>query len=219
MASQIKNVIFDLGGVLIDWNPEYLYRKLIPDTTERQRFLTEICTPAWHTRHDEGVPFEQNAKPLLEKYADDKSITSWILAWRDRFNEMNKRPISGTVDVLNELRAAQTHVFALTNWSAEFFPPPRERFPFLSAFEDIVVSGIERVAKPDPKIYEILLERTKINPEESVFIDNMNYNLPPAAQLGLKTVLFVTPEALRTDLVNLGLPLSSSLPLLKKVCP
>jgi len=209
MVQPIRNVIFDLGGVLIDWNPEYLYRKLIPDEKERHRFLTEICTDEWHYRHDAGVSFAENAKPLLEKYADNEHLKSLILAWYDQFDDMNKSPICGTVDIMNELRSAQIHVYALTNWSAEFFPPSKEKFPFLADFEDIVVSGIERVAKPDQEIYKILLDRAKINPKESVFIDNTERNLPPAAQLGITPVHFTTPEALRADLIKLQLPLSS----------
>lgn len=212
MGAVLKNVVFDLGGVLIDWNPEHLYRKLIPDDAERKLFLTEVCTRDRHYRHDKGCSFAENARELLDKYAEDVRTTSLILAWRDRFNEMNKEPIQGTVDILTQLHRAGTGLYALTNWVAEFFPPPKERFPFLSFFKKIVVSGVERVAKPEPAIYQIFLMRTGIVPSETVFIDDRKENLDPAKALGIQTLFFTTPKALGCDLAAFGLPVSFPCP-------
>lgn len=212
MSGGVKNVVFDLGGVLIDWNPEHLYRKLVPNAAEREVFLTEVCTRDWHYNHDKGVPFSENAKELLNKYSDNARITALILDWKDRFNEMNKGPIQGTVDILTRLHGAGVGLYALTNWAAEFFPPPKELFPFLSLFKEIVVSGIERVAKPDPAIYRILLMRTGIVPSETLFIDDRKENLDSARDLGIQTLLFTTAESLERDLATFSLPVSFSRP-------
>ena len=207
-AHPITSVVFDLGGVLVDCNPDYLYRKLIPDEKERQHFRAHVCTRQWHHSHDLGVSFVDNAQLLLKNYPNDPRMQSLIKAWGTRYGEMFSGPIDKTVDILTELHKAGMPLYALTNWSADDFPVARKRFPFFSLFKDIVVSGIERVTKPDRKIYEILLERTKIDPHNAVFIDDREDNLTPAAALGFTTLLFTTPEKLRNDLINLNLPLA-----------
>jgi 2-haloacid dehalogenase len=200
MTTAINTVVFDLGGVLIDWNPEYLYRKLIPDEKERRNFLMNVCTREWHYLHDKGATFADNARELIEKYPNDPHIQSLIGAWSNRFDEMFGGPIEGSVEILKELDASGIQLYALTNWSAEYFPLSRKRFSFLSLFKDAIVSGEERVAKPDPQIYNILVERTKIDPRRSIYIDDHEENLLPAAALGFTTILFSGPESLRMEL-------------------
>ena len=208
MAKAITSVVFDLGGVLVDWNPDYLYRKLIFDKKEREFFLTQVCSRAWHCRHDLGVSFADNAEVLLQNYPNDPHMQSLIKAWGGRFGEMFNGAIDKSVDILTELHDAGMPLYALTNWPAECFPLIEGRFPFFSFFRDMIVSSVERVTKPDRKIYEILLERTKIAPCSTIYIDDREDNLTPAASLGFTTLLFTTPEKLRNDLIKLNLPLA-----------
>jgi 2-haloacid dehalogenase len=207
MTAPITSVVFDLGGVLIDVNPDYLYRKLIPDEKERRDFLTNVCSREWGRRLDEGISFAENAKVLLQKYSGDPHMQSLIRAWDKRLGEMFAGPVQGTVDILEELNDANIPLYALTNMSEEEISLEWKLFPFYALFKDMVVSAVERVMKPDPKIYEILLNRTKIDPRRSIYIDDRAENLPPAAALGFTTILFTTPEALRAELIRHNLPL------------
>ncbi|MDR3425745.1 MAG: HAD family phosphatase [Alphaproteobacteria bacterium] len=208
MTASFTSVVFDLGGVLIDWDPEYLYRKLIPNDEERHDFLTKVCTREWHNRHDKGVSFADNARELSEKYPNDPRLRSLIYAWGERYEEMFSGSIQGSVKILEELNDAKVALYALTNWSAEYYPKACKSFPFLFLFKDAVVSGEEHVMKPDPQIYEILLERTKIDPRRAIYIDDRKENLLPASALGFTTILFTTPEALRAELIRHRLPLA-----------
>jgi 2-haloacid dehalogenase len=200
MAKSITSVVFDLGGVLIDWNPEYLYRELIPDDAERHAFLTTVCTRAWHDQHDVGVTFADNAQVLLRQYPNDPHRQNLIKAWGERFTEMFGGPIQATVAILEKLHRDGLPLYALTNWSAETIGWSRQSFPFLSLFKDIVVSGVEKVMKPDRAIYEILLKRTELDPHSAIYIDDRPENLTPAAALGFTTIHFTTPEALAAEL-------------------
>jgi 2-haloacid dehalogenase len=200
MAIKITSVVFDLGGVLLDWNPDYLYRQLIPDAVERQAFLSHICTDAWHQNHDAGVSFADNAQPLLNQYANIPRIQALVSAWGARFGEMISGPIAGTVDIMETLHADGIKLYALTNCPSEAFGPVRTRFDFLSRFRDVVVSGDEHVKKPDPAIYKILLTRTGIDAASSIYIDDREENLVPARDLGFTTIRFTSPEALTTEL-------------------
>ncbi len=198
--------VFDMGGVLIDWNANYLYRKIIPDEAVRRDFLKNICTREWHEQHDAGISFADNAKELLARYSEP-NIQSWIKAWGDRFDEMFGGPIQGTVDIVSELHGRNVPIYGLTNWAHESFEKVRvdKQFPFFSFFTDIVVSGTEKVKKPDVKIYEILIARSQLKAEEMVFIDDREENLAPARLLGFATIEFKSPEALRRDLQKLNL--------------
>lgn len=195
--------IFDLGGVLLEWNPRHLYRKLFGgDDAAMEAFLATVCTKEWNERQDLGRTFADATRELLPQHADKREL---IEAFGARFGEMISGPIDGAVDVLAELRDRGTPIFALTNWSAETFPPQRQRFEFLSWFDDIVVSGFERVMKPDPRIFTILLERNAIAPEWAVFIDDVAANAAAASQLGLHGIHFRSPAQLRQELVAVGL--------------
>jgi len=196
-------VVFDLGGVLIDWNPRHLYRKLFKgNDAAMEEFLATVCTEEWNERQDAGRSFADAVAELLPRHADKADL---IEAFGRRFGEMIPGAIDGTVDILADLKRAGVPRYALTNWSAETFPPQRRRFEFLSWFDGIVVSGDEGVIKPDPRIFRILLERHRIAPEEAVFIDDNPRNAAAAAALGIHGIHFRSPKLLRRDLETLGL--------------
>ena len=200
---QIDAVVFDLGGVLLDWDPRYLYRKLFDDPDEMSQFLARICTSDWHRPHDLGADTTQSCQRLARQYP---RYADMIMAWADRGEEMVAGQIDGTVEILAELRAAGLPCFALSNMEPDRYAIRRERFPFLRWFDGSVISGLEGVAKPDRKIYEILLSRYHLDPRRTVFIDDAPGNLETARELGMEAVRFVSPEDLRRDLRDLGLP-------------
>ena len=195
--------IFDLGGVLLDWSPRYLYRKLFDgDETAMEHFLGTVCTTEWNERQDAGRTFAEGVQELLPHHADKLDL---IEAFGTRFAEMIPGPIAGSVDVLAELKQGGVPIYAITNWSAETFPLQRERFAFLSWFRGIVVSGMEGVIKPDPRIFHILCERYMVAPGSAVFIDDVARNAEAASALGIHGIHFRSPAQLRSDLVALGL--------------
>ena len=196
-------VIFDLGGVLVDWNPRHLYRKLFAgDEQAMEAFLCDVCTVEWNERQDAGRTFAEAVAELVPRHADKIEL---IEAFGRRFDEMITGPIEGTVEILADLKRAGVPRYALTNWSAETFPPQRDRFAFLSWFDGIVVSGEEGVIKPDPRIFAILLDRYRIAADEAVFIDDNPANAAAAEALGIHGVHFRSPELLRRELEKLGL--------------
>jgi 2-haloacid dehalogenase len=202
-ASPRRVVVFDLGGVLIDWNPRNLYRKLFAgDDAAMEAFLANVCTTEWNEGQDAGRSFAEAVAELMPRHADKRDL---IEAFGGRFDEMIPGAIDGTVEIVADLKRAGVPRYALTNWSAETFPPQRQRFPFLSWFDGIVVSGNEGVIKPDPRIFRILLERYAIAPEEAVFIDDNPENAAAAAALGIHGIHFRSPTLLRRELGTLGL--------------
>ena len=200
-AAAIDAVVFDLGGVLIDWNPRHLYRKLFEDEAKMERFLSEVCSPVWNVTLDAGMSFDEGIAELLRRHPDEAHL---IRAWKERWEEMLGGAIEGAVALLDELHAAGMPLYALTNWSAETFPIGRRHFPFLERFRDIVVSGQEKIVKPDPRIFELLVRRTGVAPERTVFIDDAERNVAAAARLGFRAVRFTDPESLRASLTALG---------------
>jgi 2-haloacid dehalogenase len=196
-------VVFDLGGVLIDWNPRYLYRKLFAgDEDAMEAFLSEVCTVEWNERQDAGRTFADAVTELLPRHADKVEL---IEAFGRRFDEMITGEIAGSVDILAALKRAGVPRYALSNWSAETFPPQRDRFPFLAWFDGVVISGEEGVIKPDPRIFRVLLERYRIAPHEAVFIDDNPANAAAAEALGMRGIHFQSPQVLRRELAALGL--------------
>src|SRR5512137_566174 len=180
--------VFDLGGVLIDWNPRYLYRKLFAgDEAAMERFLATVCTPEWNERQDAGRPFAEAFDALMAEHADKRDL---IEAWKVRFTEMIPGAIEGTVELLAELRTRDVPLYALSNWSAETFPTQRPRFAFLDWFRGIVLSGEERVIKPDPRIFRVLLDRYGIDPASAVFIDDNPRNAQSARALDMQVIDF-----------------------------
>lgn len=196
-------VVFDLGGVLVDWNPRYLYRRLFDgDEAAMERFLAEVCTPAWNDEQDRGRPFAE-ACALLAR--DRPDLRELIEAWPSRFDETMAGPMPGTVEILTELRARGVPLYALSNWSAETFPRALARFPFLEWFRGTVISGALRVAKPDPAIYRHLLDTFGLRAADTVFIDDAPRNVDAAAALGMHAVRFTDAATLRAALVDYGL--------------
>jgi 2-haloacid dehalogenase len=194
-------VVFDLGGVLVDWDPRHLYRKLFPgDEAAMEDFLGRVCTFAWHTQLDAGASFEEITLPLKARHPEHAGL---IDAYSARFPEMFAGTIDGTVDLLERLHARGVPLYALTNWPSAF-PPTRLDYPFFGRFRDIVVSGVEKVCKPDPRIFGILLERNGLRAEDTVYVDDRQDNTDAAAALGMRAVRFTSPEALERDLVRFG---------------
>jgi 2-haloacid dehalogenase len=200
--ARITTVVFDLGGVLIDWDPRYLYRKLMAED-EIEPFLAEVGFFAWNHAQDAGGPWRDAVETLASKHPHRREL---IAAFPDRFAETLGGQIDETVALLDELhRAGRTRLLALTNWSSETFPVARATYGFLASFEGIVVSGDEGVAKPDAVLFRTLIDRYSLVPNETVFIDDSAANVEAAAKLGLVAVRFTDPEQLRADLSRLGL--------------
>lgn len=199
----IDVVVFDLGGVLIDWNPRYLYRQLIGDEAAMERFLSEICSPAWNARQDAGRPWHLAVEELSARHPKHAAL---IAAYHQRWPEMLGGDIPDAVDLLRELRELKgVRLYALTNWSQETFPLARSRFPFLECFDGFVVSGEERLVKPDPAIFRRLLKRYDITPHHAVFIDDSPANVTAAVGVGFHALQFRGVQQLRHDLIGLGL--------------
>lgn len=200
-SPSIDAVIFDIGGVLIDWNPRYLYRKLFDDEQAMERFLAEVATMEWHEANDRGVPFAVTCRELADRHPE---YAEQIWAWGRRSEEMVAGPIDGTVEILGELRRRSVRCYALTNMEAETYPRRLERFAFLGWFDGTVVSSAEGIIKPDPEIFERLLERFGLAPERTLFVDDSARNVAAAAALGIQTEQFRSPEALRRRLQAAG---------------
>jgi 2-haloacid dehalogenase len=198
-----STVIFDLGGVLVDWNPRYLYRTLLPSDEAVEQFLAEVCTPEWNAAQDAGRTWADAVAELIERFPEQAEL---VRAYDERWWETIGGEIPGTVDVLRSLRDGGVRLYALTNWSAEKFDLTYPQFDWLSWFGGIVVSGKERVVKPDPRIFRILLDRYDIDPADAVYIDDAKHNVQAAAELGVRALHFTSPEHLRDDLAALGLP-------------
>jgi 2-haloacid dehalogenase len=199
----IDTIIFDLGGVLIDWNPRYLYRKILKNEEEVDYFLNNICTSEWNDQQDGGRSFEEATLELIRKHPEWEEPIS---AWYGRWQETIRGPIDETVEILREIKASGKYkLYALTNWSAETFPWAYENFKFLQWFEGIVVSGVEKTRKPFPEFYEILLSRYGINREHAIFIDDNLKNVEGARAIGLPTIHFLNPEQTKLELAKLGI--------------
>ena len=199
---QRRVVVFDLGGVMLEWDPRHLYRKLFADEAAMESFLAEVCTTEWNERQDAGRPFAEAVAELAPAHPD---MLHLINAWHERFGEMIPDAIHGTVEIVRELKSRSVPVYALSNWSAETFPPQRERFAFLAWFDGIVVSGHEGCMKPDERIFRILLDRYGLAADETVFIDDNPKNARAASALGIHGIHFQSPETLRRELATLGL--------------
>ena len=196
-------VIFDLGGVLIDWDPRHLYRKLFAgDEPAMEHFLANVCTHEWNRCQDAGRSFAEGARLLKLGHPDKAEL---IDAYGARFGEMMPGPIVGVVEILAELRERGIPLYILSNFSAETFPPTVERFDFLRWFRGMVISGEVGVIKPDPRIYELMLARFAIDPRRAVYIDDVAANAEAARPFGIHGIHFTTPGALREELARLAL--------------
>lgn len=183
----IKNIIFDFGGVLLDWNPRYLYKSYFNNDEEMEHFLADICNGEWNIRQDAGRPFAEAVKELQAKFPE---YAEAIQMYDDDWEKMLKCELPGSIDLLKELKSMGYGIYGLTNWSAEKIGYAFANYSFFSLFDGIVVSGVEKVVKPDRKIYEILLERYSLKPGECVFIDDNPDNVDMAKVLGINAIRF-----------------------------
>lgn len=203
-ATRPTAVVFDLGGVLIDWNPRYLFRSVFRgDDVAMEQFLGEVATPEWNAEQDRGRSWADGLALLVDRHPEHRAA---IEAYGTRWLETIGGPIEPTVAVLSDLRrAGRVRLLALTNWSAETFALARPQFAFLEWFEGIVVSGDERVIKPDPAIFRILVERHGLDPAGTVYVDDVAANVRAAAALGFDAIEFATATELRLELARRGL--------------
>ncbi|MDB5707168.1 MAG: Hydrolase, haloacid dehalogenase-like family [Sphingomonas bacterium] len=196
-------VVFDVGNVLYDWNPRFLYERLIEDDQALDAFLRDVATREWHFQHDEGRPFAETSAELSAEYPEHADL---IALWGPRFNETIPDMLPGMADVIAELDAAGVPLFAITNFSGEFWVPFREReAAIFDRFRDVVVSGDERLVKPDPAIYRLALDRFGLEAGEAVFIDDRADNVAAANQIGMRGLQFIDAPTLRGQLNALEL--------------
>ncbi|MBL8791924.1 MAG: HAD family phosphatase [Rhizobiales bacterium] len=195
------NIVFDLGMVLIEWDPRHLYRKVFDDPDRMEWFLAEVCHGGWNLEQDRGRDWEDAATEAIARHP------AWareIRLYRERWMEMVPGPIEGSLQILEELDARGTPLYAITNWNGETFRETRARFSFLDRFRDIVVSGDEGLIKPDPAIFALLCRRNNLEPAHCLFIDDSLKNVHGAQAVGWQGHHFTTPERLRADLVSRG---------------
>jgi 2-haloacid dehalogenase len=195
------NIVFDLGMVLIEWDPRHLYRKVFTDPARMEWFLANVCTPAWNLAQDGGRSFDDG---VAEATARHPEFADEIAMFRDRWMEMVPGAIDGTVTILEELHSKGAALYAITNWNGDTFRATQNRFAFLNRFRDIVVSGDEKLIKPDPAIFHLLAKRNNIDLAHSIFIDDSLKNVKGAEAVGMKGHHFTAPESLRAELLRLG---------------
>ncbi len=197
----INTIIFDLGAVLIDWNPRYMYRTLFTDEAEMEKFLADITTSDWNEEQDAGRPLQEGTEILVQKFPEHEHH---IRAFYSRWDEMLGDAFHDTVEIFRQLKESGKYkIYALTNWSAETFPVALDRFEFLRWFDGIVVSGAEKMRKPAPDFYHILLNRYHVNAEEALFIDDNHRNILAAEKLGILCILFTSAAQLEKELSTL----------------
>jgi 2-haloacid dehalogenase len=203
--SLFDTIIFDLGGVLIDWNPRHLYRKIFKSEEEIDWFLQNVCTSEWNDQQDAGRSFEEATEELLAKFPQHESA---IRAWYGRWEETINGSIDESVEILNQLKKSEKYrLYALTNWSEQTFPWALKNFPFLGWFEGIVVSGHEKTRKPLPAFYQILLDRYRIDPSKALFIDDVHRNILGGQAVGIRGIHFQSPVQLKDELQKMGVHL------------
>ncbi len=196
----VKDVVFDFGGVLMDWDPRYLYRTYFKDEEQMEYFLSHICTDAWNAEQDRGRTFDEGISLLLRQYPQ---YAEPIRMYKDRWESMLKGEFPRSVELLKRLKEQGYGIYGLTNWSAETIPIAFAKYDFFKLFDGIVVSGEEKLIKPDLKIYRILLDRYKLTAENTLFIDDSPANIEAARQLGFQTILFDNIENVTSKVVAL----------------
>lgn len=198
---RVDTVVFDIGAVLLDWDPRYLYRTIFTDSAEMEWFLAEVCSPAWNRAQDGGRPWREAE---VEAIARHPKYAGQIRAFRARWSEMVPGAISGTVAILRTLQRANVPLYAITNFSAETFAEASVRFPFLTEFRGVVVSGRVKLLKPDPAIYRRLAADHDLDLSRCVYIDDVSANCAAAERLGMTAIPFTAPAAARAELARLG---------------
>jgi 2-haloacid dehalogenase len=203
MKSTIKAIIFDFGGVLIDWDPRYLYRRYFPEEPEAvESFLAEINFYEWNAQQDKGRPFAQGIAELSAQFPQHAQL---IQAYFDCWEDSLGGPIDGTVDLLRKLKQNGYPLYALSNWSAETYPRARHKYPFFDLFDEVILSGTVKLNKPDPAIFKLLLTKTGYLASECLLIDDSRPNIDTANELGFVTIHFTSPSQLQTELQSLNL--------------
>ncbi|HZY35000.1 MAG TPA: HAD family phosphatase [Mucilaginibacter sp.] len=199
----ITTIIFDLGAVLIDWNPHYLYRSIFDSKEEMEHFLANICTSDWNEEQDAGRSLQEGTEILVQQFPEHEDN---IRLFYRRWHEMLGDAFEDTVDIFRQLKETGKYkIYALTNWSAETFPIALERYEFLQWFDGIVVSGAEKMRKPTPEFYQILLDRYDVNSEDALFIDDNKRNVLAAEKMGIKSIHFTSADQLKTELLELNI--------------
>jgi 2-haloacid dehalogenase len=201
-GESITTAVFDLGAVLIDWDPRYVFRSMFADEAAMEHFLATVCTPEWNAEQDRGRTLAEATAILVAEHPEHADL---IKAYYDRWDDMVGEPIAGTVELVRQLKAAGVRLVALSNWSAETFPRVRHRLGFLDEFDAVLVSGTVGLVKPDPAIYLLLVERHAVDVRHSIFIDDSVRNVEAAAQLGFDAIHFRSPEQLAEELRRRGL--------------
>jgi 2-haloacid dehalogenase len=199
----INTIIFDLGAVLIDWNPHYMYRTLFSDEKEMKNFLATVCTSEWNEEQDGGRTVQEGTDLLVKQYPEHEAN---IRAFYSRWEEMLGEPFWDTIEIFKELKESGKYkIYALTNWSAETFPYAVTRYDFLNWFDGIVVSGVEKMRKPHPEFYQLLLDRHHIKPDEAIFIDDNYRNILAAEKVGIKSIHHISADETRKELEKLNI--------------
>ena len=199
--TEIRHIVFDLGNVLLDWDPEIPYRRLIPDEAERRRFLSEVCTFEWNAVQDRGRTWREAEDLLIAEHPDLEAL---IRAYFLHHHEMVTGPVPGTVAIIEALADSGRDITALTNYSAETFPRAEATYPILRRFRGITVSGRVGMMKPDLAIYRLHAETFGLEPTATLFFDDNARNVEGARAAGWKAEIFVSPEKMREDLSRYG---------------
>ena len=205
MTQPVTTVVFDIGNVLVAWDPRNLYRRYFTGREdEMEWFLKNVCTPAWNVEQDRGRSFAEAVELLVKEHPEE-----WhpmIRAFDEEWQETISGPIAGSVAILRKLKDRNVPVYAITNWNQDKFREARQRFDFLNSFDGIVVSGDEGLLKPDRAIFDLFFQRFGVTPQSAVFVDDSLHNVEGARAAGMRAVHFTSPEALARDLRQLGLP-------------
>lgn len=200
--ADVKTILFDIGNVFVHWDPRFLYEKLIPDSAELDRFLTDVVTLEWHTEHDRGKSFKEGTSELAVRFPEHEDL---IMAYDTRWAETIRGQIDGTVHILERLVDQGTRVYALTNFSAEKWPPFCREYAFTDLFEGVVVSGEEKLVKPDPAIFQIAIDRYGLDPATTLYVDDRLENIEAAEAKKMQGHHFTSPAKLLADLEARGL--------------
>tara|TARA_B100000809_G_scaffold49621_1_gene44581 strand:- start:3847 stop:4467 length:621 start_codon:yes stop_codon:yes gene_type:complete len=203
MKNKIETIIFDLGGVLIDHKPKYLYTSIFKDDPKKMDwFLKNVCTSEWNIEQDAGRTIEEANRSKIEEFPEYKNE---ILAYYDQWSTMCKGPIQGTLNIFDAIKKSGNYnYYALTNFSTETWPTATKLFPFLTTFQGLVVSGEVKMRKPFDPIYHHILEKFNLDPTTTIFIDDSLPNIETANRLGIHGIHFQSPEQLANDLKKLG---------------
>ncbi|MCB0364484.1 MAG: HAD family phosphatase [Bdellovibrionaceae bacterium] len=199
----VKNIVFDLGGVLVDWNPRYLYQQVFKSADEMEYFLQYVCSSEWNARLDAGLSFTDG---IEERCQACPHYSREIRLYWDRWPEMVQGEIALTVELFRHFQKVGSFgLYALSNWSSQTFPLVEKRFGFLGEFDGLILSGNEGVVKPDPKIFEILLNRYDLKATDCLFIDDSLENVKTALDMGFLALHFRDPGTLKIQLKQMGL--------------